>query len=333
MFFVIPNRFIMRKSIGFLYILALMVFSGIPVLAQDGALVDRIAAWVGEDGITLGEVEEALVRYEASGDMGSGGVTEERLRAALELLIDETVLVKAAEKGGVEVPSEVIDNRVDETIKSMEQRQGSPEALDAALAKTGRTRERLRDMLRKQMHEEFLIARAVDSRIDITDDEVVQFEKARQAAKQPIVRYNLAQFFLPVPLKATDEEWRKAMETAHEVRIAAKSGGDFVRTVSDWIKAHPDSKAEGGALGAVAPDEMQPALTEAAAQLKPGESCAPIRGERGVHVLYLFRKTTSRQMLYAERFKDERAKWAKQLREQLSIQIVAPLIDKEKEEE
>ena len=291
-------------------------------------LADRIVAWANDDAVTLSELEDALVRYQANGDLPNGPVNEKSLRAALDLWIDDLLIYNAASKAGVDAPAETIGNRVDAMMKQLEEQKGGPEILDALLESAGQDRESFRNKLHDQVAREWIIARAVNSRFVITDAEVAKFEKEREAQKLPTETYNLSHIFLPVSAEALQERWDKAIALAHEARMEAEKRGDFREVAAEWTRSHSADGVEAGSLGAMTRSEMLPELAEAVAKLKPGEIAPPVRTPKGIEVLYLDRKTTSRQLLFAHRFEAEKAKWVKELRNGALIQINEPLMGK-----
>jgi peptidyl-prolyl cis-trans isomerase SurA len=293
---------------------------------DEAALVDRVVAWVDDEALTLTELEEALVRYQSEGLVPAGPADDTRLRAALERWIDETLLLAAAKKAGIKVPPETVDNRVDAMISELEKRHGSKRALDDLLARAGQDRDVLREELREQLLREWTIARAVGERITLTDADVARFEAERREKGLPTVRYHLSHLFFPVSPDALEKRWSQVVMMAHDARLEAERRGNFGEAATELARRYSLEGATGGSLGAVAPDELQPELAAALQNLEPGQSTRPIRTQKGVHVLYLERKTTARQTLFALRFEEEWQRRAKELRNGASIQIAERIL-------
>jgi peptidyl-prolyl cis-trans isomerase SurA len=287
-------------------------------------VVDRIVAWVDNEAITLGEVEEALSEYQSSGDVSSGPPTQQRLRDALSLAIDDRLILKAAEAAKIVVPAEKIDDRVDATIRRMSDAQGGDEALEAVLRRAGRSIASLRDRLRDQTRREWTIGQAVNGRFTISEEEIARFEKERESKAEPTTRYYLSHLFFPVSPSAPEKVWKEATAQAYEARIEAQKRGDFAQVAAEWARRLSDRDVEGGALGALTPGEMLPELAAAARDLEPGQSSPPLRTSKGVHVLYMERKTTPGEILHATRYDEEKARWAGQLRLKATIRILDP---------
>ena len=294
-------------------------------------LADRIVAWVGDEAIVLSETEDALARYQANGDVPGGPVNEGNLRKALQLRIDETLLLKAARQANIEAPAEAADNRATAMIKQIEAERGGSAELDALLRTAGQTRETFRNKMREQLRRDWVVARAVGTRFTILDADVAKFEQERRAKGLPTERYHLSHIFFPVSPDALKERWDRVTAMAHEARLEAERRHDFGAVAAEWAKSHAADGVEAGPLGAMAKDELMPELAAAVAPLEAGRSTPPIRTAKGVHVLYLERKTTPRQILFAQRFEEERAKWVKELRNSSTIQVCEPLLGEKRQ--
>jgi len=294
-------------------------------------LADRVVAWVDNEAITLSELEEALVRYQAGGALPPGPVDERNLRKALDLWIEEALLLAAARRTGIEAPAEAVDNRVEATIKRIESERGGPGELDALLKQAGEDREGFRNKLRAQLRREWIIARVVSARIAVSEADVAKFEQERRAEGLPTERFRLSHIFFPVSPDALRERWDRVTAMAHEARLEAERRGDFNTVASEWAKSHAADGVEAGPLGAMSKEELLPELAAAVASIDVGRSTPPIRTHKGVHVLYLEGKTTARQMLFTQRFEEEREKWVKDLRNGATIQISEPLLGESRE--
>lgn len=300
-----------------------------PLLARAATpdrVVDRVVAWANGEPVTLSEVEEALAQYQADDLISAGAATEGRLRAALDRFVDETLMMKAAAAAGVNVTAEVVDNRVGELLSRLEKRYGGGAVLDAALERAGQNRERLRERLRKQVKREWTIAQAIAGRVDISEADVEAFEKDRREHGQPTVRYEISHAFLPAPDKAAESWWTAAEEKMHDLRIATAKADSFAAAAAQWAADHAEEKASGGPLGVLTPEEMQPELVQAVASLEAGATSPPVRTRQGVHLLHVDRRTTARQMLFAERYEKTKKKWLEELRAAASIQAAETLL-------
>lgn len=298
----------------------------LPVMEKDSRIVERIVAWVNDEPLTLTEVEEALFRYQNGGLIERGRMSETRLRRALERLVDDKLILQAAKKREIKVAAETVDNRVDAMLQKIQEREGGKKPLETLLAKTGQTRAKLRDKLRAQVRDEMTVAQAVGSQLVLTASDVEEFETERRSRGLPTVRYDLAHLFIPVAADATEDRWDQAIVSAHQVRLEAGKKGDFAKIAADWASGHAKMGAVGGELGLVTVRELQAELALQLPTLQVGSSGPPVRSKKGVHLLYLNRKITARQILFAIRYEEKRAKWVKEMRRSASIQTIDSLL-------
>jgi peptidyl-prolyl cis-trans isomerase SurA len=290
--------------------------------AQNGRmLTDRIAAWVDDRAITLSDVEEALARYEADGDLPPK-TDRENLRAALDRLVEDELLLAAAKKMSVEVPPEFLDNRTTAAMQSLEKSRGGTEKFDAFLKKSGRTRDSLRDQIREQFRRDWIISRAINSRFAVSNEDVENFIKERKDAGQPVSRYALGHLFLPVKAAAPDTEWNAARTRLALARTELLATKNFVDAAAKYAAQYRKDGMDGGYLGLLESSEIQPELAAALEKLEPGQCSEPVRTARGLHLIYLERKTNPRDILFAKRFEEERVKWLEELRKTARVEIL-----------
>lgn len=295
----------------------------VPAPAQEGRrLTDRIVAWVDDAAITLTEVEETRAQYQAEGILPPDGKTTESLRAALNLLVDNSLMLAAAKKTGIEVPAEFLDNRSESTLKALENKYGGSEAFDESLKKTGMTRDTFREQMREHLRREWIIARAVNSRFAVSNDDVERFERDRAGKGFPTARYQLAHLFLPVPASAPAERWEAARQALLEGKKALASEKNVPRAAAEYAALHRAERMDGGPLGLMDTTELQPELAAALEKMEPGKFSEPIRSPRGMHLLYLAGKTSAREILIAKRYDEAREKWLAELRKNAHIEIL-----------
>jgi parvulin-like peptidyl-prolyl isomerase len=290
-------------------------------------LVDRIVAWIDNEPVALSEVEEALVQYQAEGDIPRAGTKENLLRKALDRWVNDQLMFKAAEKAGVKPAPETIDAQVLARLRSVEENEGGRENLDAVLKVGGVDREWFRERLRRLVTREWTIALAISTRVQVTDAEVAAFEEKRKAEGKPTVLCRVAQAFLPLNASVSDSQVEAALTDLTDMRLKAVKTGDFLATAHEWAGRHSAEGAEAGLLGTFAPGDMSfENLDKAMQALEVGHSSEPVRTPRGLHVLYLESKVSGRQLLFKERYESEQKKWVEQLRSASNVQVATPLL-------
>ncbi len=294
---------------------------------NDTMLTDRIVAWVDNEVLTLSELEEAFVRFQNDGLLDAGPPTERALRRALDIWVDETLIIIDA--GNVEPPTEMIETRIEKLIARLDKSHD----LEKILKQADQTRDDLREQMRTRLKRDWVVSRAVDQRISIEPEDVEEFRAKRQSLGLPVERYRLAQLFFPladanvVHAGKTLQRKREHLEDlTHQVRLEVERRREFLKVAREAVQRYASMNPQAGSMGSVEPGELMPELLLAVVDLKPGQTSLPVRSARGIHLMYLEGKTTSRQLLYVQRYKQEKLKLASELRGSHSVQTAETLL-------
>ena len=171
------------------WIIALLVFilSGwAPV--QSAELVNRIVALVGDDIITLNELEKITGPEEQRiMKMYRGPQLKEELLAMktkyLDSMITEKLLAKEIDRQGIKIPEEEIDRRVEE----WREHNGLSQAeMRIWLERQGLTLDKYKEMLRTKTKVQILLNR-IDKHVVVSQEEI---EKYFEKHKSDFVRKN-----------------------------------------------------------------------------------------------------------------------------------------------
>jgi peptidyl-prolyl cis-trans isomerase SurA len=260
-----------------------------PAAAQaQPVVIDRVAAVINQEVITLSEVQEAVLQQASAGRattpgdpaFAAGVLTPQALHEQLRLLIQTRLQLQAAEQRGIAVSDPELGQALDE-IKSRN-RFASDAALAAALAAEGLTLEQYRQQLRKEILVAKLINREVRAQVVVSPDEVRRYyDEHAEEFFQP-QRVRLRQILFAAP--AGNPQARAAKQTrALEVLEQLRSGADFAqlaRRYSDGPEA-----ADGGELGWFAQGSLTPELDRAAFSLGDGEISEPVESPAGWHLV------------------------------------------------
>ena len=88
---------------AFVYLLAFAILAPLAARGQaelpfEAHTLDRIVAWIDDEPVTLSETEKALAEYQARGDIAQGNPDRANLRKALQMWIDEQLILRAADR-------------------------------------------------------------------------------------------------------------------------------------------------------------------------------------------------------------------------------------------
>ena len=226
--------------------LMLSLVAGDVVLAQDGALLDGIAAVVNDEVVTIGEVRRAALLARAN-DLGVGTLCAGETDTALRL--GEAAVEAAAPtvEGPLSVPELeqarecLIDSRLvfrevrrfpriaatdadlAALLADLGERYGSPAALVDELQRFGLTREELQDLLRRQL----LVADYVDGRfratVEITREQALlawtdEFAPAMEDRGVPVPDFEAVADDFVVPILREREVNRRIQSWIRDLR-------------------------------------------------------------------------------------------------------------------
>ena len=258
-------------------IAALLIFSALagPAAAQ----VERIAAVVNDEVITLSELEGRMRLAMAAADLQDTPETRQRLRPqVLRGLIDERLQLQEAARRNITVSDKEL---AEAYTRLARQNNMSPEAFFELLAQRGVPRSVFEAQVRSQLAWNKVVQRVLRSRVEIGDPEIDGVLE-RLAANATKPQYLVAEIFLPVDSPQQEAQVRQFAERLVDQIRQGASFSSVARQFSQGAGA-----ANGGDLGWIAEGELAPELDQALRALSPGQMSAPIRGVAGYHILLL----------------------------------------------
>lgn len=255
-------------------------------LVSRAELIDRVAAVVNNDIITLSEVETRIapdtqrLRNEADATKRAEARTVLVTRG-LELLIGEKLMESQVRELNIEVADSEIEMGMDDVKK---QNNISSEQFEGLLAQEGYTLASYKAFMRKHLARLKLVNLKVRSKVKISDEDL-KAEYARWAHDESN-EFEVHGRHLVVSLnaKSTPEQIENARLKAQLLmEEARKPGTDFVELAKK--KSEGSSAADGGDLGFFKRGVMSAEFEKAAFTLPVGGISEPIRTKLGWHVL------------------------------------------------
>lgn len=251
-------------------------------------LVDRVAAVVNNDIITLSELEKRAAPELAKVDQDATGPERAQKRAAalkriLDTMIDEKLVDNELRELKVSIGDKEVDAAVDEVKKSYNL---TDEQLQQAVAREGFTISEYRDQMRKQIGRYKLISEKVRKNVKVSDADVKSEYDRMTRAEGEDYEVHVRHILIAVPRNASstqvDLARRKATGVAVEARQAGVEFAELARKRSEG-----SSSSDGGDLGFFKRGTMVPEFERVAFALKTGEVSEPVRTQFGWHVLKL----------------------------------------------
>ncbi|EOR26652.1 peptidylprolyl isomerase [Clostridium sartagoforme AAU1] len=245
------------------------------------SIKNTVVAKVGDVKITKGDVDEIADPYlkqyygedYASNTQLSDAIKEMRTQA-LNLLVEEKIILKKAEELGVTPTQEEIDEEVQKYIDSMKTNYGGDEGFNSALESAGMTLDEFKTNVTSSMKSQLATTKVTEEifkDVSITDEEIgTYYEENKEGFSEANVSHILI----------SDET------KAKEVRERAVNGEDFA-TLAKELSEDTGTKEAGGSLGVVKYNSTQyvQEFMDGLKALKEGEISEPVKSQFGYHII------------------------------------------------
>jgi peptidyl-prolyl cis-trans isomerase SurA len=249
---------------------------------------DFIVAVVNSTPITNVELQLRLLRVQQQlSRQGNVPPRSQLVREVLERLILERAQLQLARELGVTPDDAAVEQAVDNVAL---QNQVSLEELKRRLSADGVDYARFRADVRDELTLVRLREREVDSRVKVSEQDIDQFFRDRQAqaGAQP-ERIQLAQILVAVPESATADQARALQAKAQRALDRVRAGEPFAGVAAEVSDAA--DRAAGGDLGLRPVDRLPSLFVDAVRDLKDGALAGPLRSGAGFHVLQLVKRS------------------------------------------
>jgi peptidyl-prolyl cis-trans isomerase SurA len=263
---------------------------GLLLLASAGRaeLVDRVAAVVNNEIITLGEVMKRagvdLQRAEQEATPENRAKMREQItRKVLDGMVDEKLLDQELRESKIVVDDKQVDLGVQDV---MHRYNFTPEQLAQAVANEGLTLSEYREQMRKQLGRFQLLREKVAKLVKVSDADIrSEYDRmARDEGKE--VEVHVRHIVVSLAENAPQAEVERTLALAQSIAAEARQPlVDFAELAKK--KSQGSSAADGGDLGFFKKGAMVPAFEKVAFALKVGEVSDPVRTSLGWHVLKL----------------------------------------------
>jgi peptidyl-prolyl cis-trans isomerase SurA len=199
----------------------------------------------------------------------------------LDEMVNEELMVQAAEAAKIEVESAEVQAALDEV---KQQNSLDDAGLSAALAAQGYTLSNYKQELRRQLLRFRAVNQLVAPKLSITDEDVRARYDAMARRTEQVQAVKLAHMLFKLPEHATEQQLAAAKERASTAINRVKGGEEFAKVAA--TESDDDStKATGGELGwfqrgSMANPEWEPVVFA----MDKGEVRGPVSGPQGFHV-------------------------------------------------
>jgi peptidyl-prolyl cis-trans isomerase SurA len=239
----------------------------------------RIVAVVSGDVITSGDVDNRARLFALSTGLPNTPDVIDRLRTQIaNQLIDERLRLQEAQRRKVVIP----DKQIADAIHDIEQRNNMPEgALRAKLASMGVSVRTLIDQIRVQLAWTQVLKEQLADKLNISDaeiDEQMHLHEAQIGKPE----YHVGEIFIPVDDPANIADAQRFAET---VIGELRSGAVFSAVAAQFSQTQ--SALEGGELGWVQPDQLDPQVASLVVEMPVGAVSNPVKVPGGFDIVTL----------------------------------------------
>jgi peptidyl-prolyl cis-trans isomerase SurA len=244
--------------------------------------VDRIVAVVNDEVIT--QFDLALRTKFALAQLARAGTAppprEVLERQVLERMIADRVQLQQARDTGLRVDDAQLEKIL--TRIAEDNKMTLPE-FRKAIERDGLSFSRFREDLREEVLMSRLREREVDSRVVVTESEIDNFLRTREAQQGGDDELGLAHILVRVPEGASPEQLAERRARAEKALAQVKSGTAFAEVAAAFSDA-PDS-LKGGLMGSRPLDRWPALFADASKGLRVGDVSPVLRSPAGFHII------------------------------------------------
>ena len=283
----------MRIALGFL--LVFILFSSLLVgLGAAQEVVDRIVAVVEKEPIFLSEVDDALEEDLYIKSMRGEPLPRDSSelqalrREILEGVIERRIVIAKARKEGLEVTRTEVEDALDNWLADLMEAAGSEAAFNVELERQGMTLKDFKTQYRKDIEEQLLVSRFMTQTfrdVAVEERRLKAFYDNKYDSIPAVPEVAGLAHIIIIPRVAPEEEDRAIARVEEAVRML--DGGEPFEAVARRASDDVLTRDQGGLIGTMNLEDLQPSLAEIAADLEPGQVSDPARTPYGIEIVKL----------------------------------------------
>lgn len=265
------------------------------------AVVERVVAVINDAIIMQTELDARMVPVR--GEAMSITDPKERERRLSKLtgqildeMINEELIVQAAEAAKVEVDSSEVQAALDE-IK--QQNSLDDAGLAQVLTQQGFTMSNYRSDLRRQLLRLRAVNQLVAPKVQITDEDVKARYDQMQRRSQAVSSVKLSHILVKLPEHPSEQQLAEAKEKAAKAITRVQAGEDFTKVAADTSE-DTGTNQSGGELGWFQRGTLNPDWETVVFSMNKGDIRGPVSGPNGLEVFYVTEIKASALKPYTE---------------------------------
>jgi peptidyl-prolyl cis-trans isomerase SurA len=272
---------LLKKSNKAVFVLSLMLSLSLFSLVAHAKVFDKVAVKINTEIVTLSLIKERAELLRQKYAQSPVVIPEEELlKEALNLIVDEKLMLQEGKKLGFIVE----ESSIDAAMKDIAQKNGlQEEQLKQMLEREGRSLSSYRKHIRDQILVSKITRFEINNRVKVSDKEVNQYYRAHQKEFWEDGRVR-ARHILFIAKRSSSETNRKAkLQQAKKVLNEIRKGKDFAELAMEY--SEDVSASDGGDVGYVMRGKMVREFEEAVFDLKPGQISDIVETEYGYHII------------------------------------------------
>ncbi len=271
------------KKINYALALTLLVCLSSTLLIS-ATLVDKIVAVVGNEAITMRELDDAYYADVVIDDDGAKNEAADLPTKAeyLEVMIQKKVVEQEVKRQGIRVDALEVERAVDRKRESMGL---APDQFKAALAAQGVSMDDYRAEVKEQLITFMLIGREVRGEIEVTDEEIQAFYNQQPELFFEQDQFHLLHLFNAFPAAGNSADRAATVKKVGKIKAEIEAGAEFEQMAIKYSQS--PTAPTGGDLGWFTLKELLPAFRERVKDLELGQMTAPFAHEGGAHLILL----------------------------------------------
>ncbi len=255
---------------------------------KQAVLIDRIAAVVNDDVITVYELNDKLniVEQQLKKQGTPLPAMDELKKQILERMITDMLQSQQARETGVRVD----DAQLDKTLRRIAQENKFPSLLEfrARLEQDGIEYKKFREEIRSEIVSARLREREVDSKLVVSDGEIDNYLATQAKHSGKSEEYQLAHILVLVPEQANADKIQISQQRAEQSLAQLRKGADFAQVTAGFSDAQ--DAMQGGDLGWRTIDRIPSIFVEALQKMQAGDISPVLRSPNGFHIFKLLAK-------------------------------------------
>ena len=268
----------MIKHIIFLF----CVLYTLTISAQNGKLVNKVLAQVGDNIILMSDVEIQKIQAKQS----EMNVDFDFSCSVLEKLMVQELLVNQAKLDSIEVSDEQVDAEMENRLRIIEKDMGGRDKLEEFYGKTTtQIKEEFRSIIKDRILAQEM-ERTITTGISVTPKEVSTFFEALPKDSIPFINMKLSFQQIVIYPDITPEDKKRAFTELEEVLNLIQVAGKSFETMARIHSDDPGSASQGGKIEA-SRGMMVPQFESTVFKLKVGEVSDIVETQYGYHIIKL----------------------------------------------